>query len=108
MTKGPMRRQRRMLTPEEKWQVWLEVSSGELTQADAARKWGIDVSTVIKLRKDAKDATLAAFAASRPGRPAKARDDELEALRAENARLTETIKELAVELTLVRGKWRSV
>ena len=39
MTKGPMRRQRRMLTPEEKWQVWLEVSSGELTQTDAARKW---------------------------------------------------------------------
>ena len=108
MTKGPMRRQRRMLTPEEKWQVWIEVSSGELTQADAARKWGIDVSTVTKLRKDAKGATLAAFAASRPGRPAKARDDELEALRAENARLTETIKELAVELTLVRGKWRSV
>jgi len=103
MTRGPVRRQRRMLTPEEKWQIWLEVASGEITQADAGRKWGVDVSTVIKLRKDAKDATLAAFASSRPGRPAKARDDELEALRAENARLTEAVKELAVELTLVRG-----
>ena len=108
MTQGPMRRQRRQLSAEEKWQIWLEVASGELTQSDAARKWGVDVSTIIKLRKDAKDATLTAFATSRPGRPAKARNDELEALRAENARLTETIKELAVELTLVRGKWRSV
>ena len=107
MTQGPIRRQRRLLSAEEKWQVWLETVTGEHTQADAARKWGVDVSTVIKLRKDAKDATLAAFATSRPGRPAKARDDELEGLRAENARLTETIKELAVELTLVRGKWRS-
>jgi len=106
MPQGPMRRQRRLLSPEEKWQIWLEVASGELTQADAGRKWGVDVSTVIKLRKDAKDATMAAFASSRPGRPTKARDDELEALRAENARLTETIKELAVQLTLVRGKWR--
>jgi transposase len=103
---GPMRRSRRLLTPEQKWEIWLEVATGELTQADAARKWGVDAGTVIRLRRDAKDACLAAFASSKPGRPSKARDDELEALRAENARLTEAVKELAVELTLVRGKSR--
>ena len=100
----PMRRSRRLLSPEQKWEIFLEVTTGELTQADAARKWGVDVGTVIRLRRDAKDACLAAFASSRPGRPSKARDDELEGLRAENARLTEAVKELAVELTLVRGK----
>ncbi len=102
----PMRRSRRLLTPEQKWEIWLEVTTGELTQADAARKWGVDAGTVIRLRRDAKDACLAAFASSKPGRPSKARDDEVEALRAENARLTEAVKELAVELTLVRGKSR--
>ncbi len=103
---GPMRRSRRLLTPEQKWEIWLEVATGELTQADAARKWGVDAGTVIRLRRDAKDACLAAFASSKPGRPSKARDEELERLRAENARLTEAVKELAVELTLVRGKSR--
>lgn len=103
---NPMRRSRRLLSPEQKWEIWLEVTTGELTQADAARKWGVDAGTVIRLRRDAKDACLAAFASSRPGRPSKAHDEELERLRAENARLTEAVKELAVELTLVRGKSR--
>ena len=102
----PMRRQRRLLSPEQKWEIFVEVTTGELTQADAARKWGVDAGTVIRLRRDAKDACMAAFASSKPGRPSKARDEQLEALRAENARLTEAVKELAVELTLVRGKSR--
>src|SRR4051794_26245155 len=66
MSSGP-RRKGRQLSPEEKWQVFLEVCSQQLSQADAARKWGVDVSTVIKLRRLAKDGALAAFAASRPG-----------------------------------------
>ena len=106
MQNGP-RRQGRHLSPEEKWQVFLEVCSQQLSQADAARKWGVDVSTVIKLRRLAKDGALAAFAASRPGRPASVAQLELEELRAENARLSEAIKELAVELSLHRGRQRS-
>jgi transposase len=99
-------RRRRQLTPEEKWEVFLEVTSQQLTQADAARKWGVDVSVVIKLRRLAKDAALAAFAASKPGRLASPQDLEIEELRTDNARLSEALKELAVELTLVRGKAR--
>ena len=99
-------RQHRQLSPEQKWELFLEVTSKELTQADAARKWRVDVSTVIKVRRLAKDAALAAFAASRPGRPRSAQDIETEQLRAEAARLGEALKEMAVELTLVRGKSR--
>lgn len=102
----PRRRRRRMLSPEQKWQAWLEVTSGELTQADAARKWAVDVATIIKVRKVAKDACLAAFAASRPGRRVTPEQHELEQLRRENERLSEAVKELAVELALVRGKSR--
>lgn len=106
MTPGRRRRKRRQLSPEEKWEVFLEVTSQELTQADAARKWGVDTSVVIKLRRDAKDASLAAFTASRPGRPRDPRDVEIELLNAELARVTEAIKEQAIELALVRGKSR--
>jgi transposase-like protein len=55
-------RRRRQLSPEEKWQVFLEVTAGQLSQSDCARKWGVDVSVVIRIRKLAKDAALAAFA----------------------------------------------
>ena len=103
---APGRRKRRLLSPEEKWEIFLEVTYQELTQADAARKWGVDASVVIKLRRDAKDAALAAFAASKPGRVRDPRDHEIEMLRGELARVTEAVKEQAIELALVRGKSR--
>jgi len=100
-------RKRRQLTPEEKWEIFLEVTSQEISQADAARKCGVDVSVIIRLRALAKDAALAAFASAKPGRPASVRDVELELLREGNDRLSEALKEMAVELTLHRGRQRS-
>ena len=100
------RRKRRLLSPEQKWEIFLEVTSQELTQADAARKWGVDTSVVIKLRRDAKDAALAAFAVARAGGKRDPRDVEIELLNVEVGRLTEAIKEQAIELSLVRGKSR--
>ncbi len=100
-------RKRRQLSPEEKWEIFLEVTSQEISQADAARKWGVDVSVIIRLRGLAKDAALAAFVSARPGRPASAEAVEVELLRVENDRLSEALKELAVELTLHRGRQRS-
>jgi transposase-like protein len=100
-------RKRRQLSPEEKWEIFLEVCSQQLTQADAARKWGVDVSTVIRIRQLAKDAALAAFAASKPGRMPSPEQAELEAALVENDRLSEALKELAVELSLHRGRQRS-
>jgi transposase len=100
-------RRRRQMSPEEKWEVFLEITSQQLSQADAARKWGVDVSTVIRIRQLAKDAALAAFAASKPGRMPSPEQAELEAALQENDRLSEALKELAVELTLHRGKQRS-
>jgi hypothetical protein len=62
---------------------------------------------IIRLRALAKDAALAAFASSKPGRAASVQDVECELLRAENDRLGEALKELAVELSLHRGRQRS-
>jgi transposase-like protein len=100
-------RKRRQLSPEEKWELFLEVTSQEISQADAARKYGVDVSVIIRLRALAKDAALAAFASAKPGRPASVQDVEIELLRSENDRLGEALKEMAVELTLHRGRQRS-
>jgi transposase-like protein len=61
-------RKRRQPSPEEKWEIFLEVTSQEVSQADAARKWRVDVSVIIRLRALAKDAALAAFASAKPGR----------------------------------------
>jgi transposase len=98
------RRRKRFLTPQQKYEIWLELVRGETTIAEAADRVGVDRSTVMKLRTVAKDGALEALSASRPGaRPGKP-DPELVAARAEIARLTETIKEQAVELTMLRGK----
>ena len=103
MMENGKQRKRRQLSPEEKWELFLEVTS----QADAARKYGVDVSVIIRLRALAKDAALAAFASAKPGRPASVQDVEIELLREENDRLSEALKEMAVELTLHRGRQRS-
>ena len=100
-------RVRRQLSPEEKWEVFLEVTSLEISQADAARKYGVDVSVIIRIRQLAKDAALAAFASSKPGRLLSPERLELEAALAENERLSEALKELAIELSLHRGRQRS-
>lgn len=97
------RRRPKKLSAETKWEIFLQVTSGEITQADAARKWGVDVSTIITIRRTVKDAALTALA-RKPGRPAKERNWELEAAQLEIGQLTEAIKAQAIELAIVRGK----
>jgi hypothetical protein len=103
MTEPRMRRQPKKLSAETKWEIFLQVTAGEITQAEAARKWHVDVSTIIGIRRTVKDAALTALART-PGRPAKERNWELEAAHAENAALTEAIKAQAIELAVIRGK----
>ncbi|MGH9189673.1 MAG: hypothetical protein ACRD0Q_06535 [Acidimicrobiales bacterium] len=103
MTGTNGRRSPRKLSAETKWEIFLQVTAGEITQADAARKWAVDVSTVIGIRRTVKDAALAALART-PGRPAKERDWQLEAARAEIVQLTEAITAQAIELAVIRGK----
>ena len=81
----------------------MQVTGGEITQADAARKWGVDVSTIITIRRTVKEAALAALA-RKPGRAATERNWGLEAAQAEIGQLTEAIKAQAIELAIVGGK----
>lgn len=103
MTESSVRRRPTKLSAETKWEIFLEVTVGEISQADAARKWRVDVSTIIGIRRTVKDAALAALARA-PGRPAKERNWELEAAHVEIGALTEAIKAQAIELAVIRGK----
>ena len=100
------RRAKRFLTPVQKYEVWLQLVRGETTIGEAADQLGVDRSTIMRLRTVAKDGALQALAESRPGVQPGRRDLELEAARAEAARLGEAVKELAVRLLLVEGKGR--
>ena len=97
------RRPSKKLSPELKWEIFLKITSGEISQSDAARKFGVDVSTIIALRRCVKDASLAALSRA-PGRPRVERNFELEAARVEIAQLTEAVKSMAIELASARGK----
>ncbi|MDN5934452.1 MAG: hypothetical protein L0I24_25825 [Pseudonocardia sp.] len=101
---GRKRSPKRMLTPSQKYEIWLQLIRQEVTMAEAATAASVDRSTIVRIRQVAKDGALAALAASKPGAGSRARDAELAAANAEVARLSEAIKELAVRLTLAEGK----
>ena len=98
-------RRKRALSAEEKLQIWLQLLTGELTQAE---RWGVDPTTIMRIRRVGREGALTALASSKPGGGARgAVDAELAAARAEIARLEETVKEQAIELVALRGKARS-
>ena len=96
---------RRRLAPSEKYQLFVEVLTGQATQREAAAKWGVDRSTVIHTCRTAKQGALDALAASMPGRAGmSAEQAALAAARAEIERLRATVTEQAVILHLQQGK----
>jgi hypothetical protein len=105
MTTTP-RKPKRFLTAEQKYDLWVRMLTGQISQADAAVEAGVDRSVIVRLRAVARDGAIAALQASKPGKPAQTRADagEVAVLRAEVARLQATIVEQAVELAVLRGK----
>jgi hypothetical protein len=64
------RRAKRFLSPSQKYEIWLQLVRGETTLADAAARWQVDRSTILRIRTVAKDGALAALAApARLSRP---------------------------------------
>ena len=105
------RRRKRFLTPQQKYEIFMQLVRREATIAEAADQAGVDRTTVMKLRTVAKQGALDALAASRPGvRTSNGVDPELAAARAEIERLGEALKEMGVRLMaccwLSRGKLR--
>jgi transposase-like protein len=102
----PGRKPRRRLAPSEKYEVFVQILTGQATQREAAERWEVDRSTVISICRTAKQGALAALAAA-PGRPGRSAEQaELASARAELERLRATVTEQAVALHLHLGKSR--
>lgn len=99
------RRAKRLLTAEQKYDLWQRMLTGQLTTVAAAAEAGVDRSTIMTLRKVARDGAIAALQA-RPGRAKQDRAERSEVARltAEVERLSSVIVEQAIELAALRGK----
>jgi transposase-like protein len=93
------------LSPGEKYEIFVQVLTGQATQREAADRAGVDRSTVVHICRTAKQGALDALAASVPGRPGvSTQDAALAQARAEIERLRATVAEQAVALHLHEGK----
>jgi len=100
------RRAKRFLSPQQKYEAFVQVLTGEMTVAQCADHWRVDRATIMKAREVAKRGALEALAASRPGVRSDGVDPELLMARDEIGRLSEALKEMAVKVTLLEGKER--
>src|ERR671934_2873029 len=101
------RKTRRRLSPSEKYEIFVQVLTGQATQREAADRAGVDRSTVVHICRTAKQGALDALAASVPGRAGmSAADAALTAAKAEIERLRATVAEQAVVIHLAEGKAR--
>ncbi|MCY4518456.1 MAG: hypothetical protein OXB99_14595 [Acidimicrobiaceae bacterium] len=62
---SPDRKPKRLLTAEQKYDLWVRMLAGQVTQAEAAAEAGVDRSVISRLRAVARDGAIAQI--SRPG-----------------------------------------
>ena len=98
--------QGRRLSPQQKYEAFVGVLAGEMTVAECADHWGSTRWRVMRARDTARRGALEALAASRPGVRSGGADPELVMARAEIARLSEALCEMAVKVTLLERKQR--
>lgn len=100
----PPAKPRKRLTPEQKYQIFLETQRGDVPIAAVLRKWGVHSSDLTRIRAQVRQGALESLArGNRLGRPLQ-EPPEVTALKAEKARVEEALKELAIENTLLRKK----
>jgi len=95
---------RRFLSPEKKFQIFLETQRGDKPVGEILRREGLYSSDLIRIREQVKKGATAQLA-NKPGRkkevvPAEA----FEALKRELAEKERALADLSVELTLLRKK----
>ena len=96
-------RKRRGLTDEEKYEVFLEASRGDVKVGEVLRKWNLHSTDLQRIREAVRNGALKEFQARRSRKPM-VPAAEVEHLHAEKARLEETLIEQSVELMLLKKK----
>ena len=98
---GDRQHRKKKLSVEQKWQIFVEASRKNTTDAEVCRRWGIAPHQLRVIRERVKDGAFDAFKKG-PGRPK--RDPEVVELEQELQRTNEALRELAIENTLLRSK----
>ena len=95
---------KRILSPEKKFQIFLETQRGETPTGEVLRREGLYSSDLTRIRQQVKDGAMDRLAA-RPGkrRPPVAAE-EYEALKRELEEKERALADLSVELAILRKK----
>jgi transposase-like protein len=98
------KRKRRFLSPEKKFQIFVESVSGKTPVGEILRREGMYSTDLVRIRQKVQEAALERLA-DRPGAKKKtvARDD-YEALKRELEDKERALAELALELAILRKK----
>ncbi len=97
---GVVKRKRR-LSAEDKYQIFVEASRGDIPVAAVLRKWDLHSSDLARIRGLVRKGALEALA---HGNGRVKEDPRIGQLKAEKDRVEEALKELAIENTLLRKK----
>jgi transposase-like protein len=103
-----MVRKRRYLTPEAKYQIFLEATMAKANGSisEVLRRWGIHSSDLTRIRAAVEEGAVNVFKERKSRRP-KLNLEQYEQLKAEKERLEATVIEQAAELALLKKKDRS-
>jgi len=104
-------RKRKHLTPEEKYQIFIEATmakaQGNGGISDILRRWGIHSSDLTRIKRTVEEGAISSFKAKKSRRP-KIDNALYQQLKAEKERLEAVILEQAAELALIKKKDRSI
>ena len=100
----PGRKKRRVLSPEKKYQIFLEAQRGEHPVGDLLRREGLYSTDLARIQRKVKEGALQSLA-KRPGPNKKAvAQEEYDALKRELQEKERVMAEMAVELAILRKK----
>ena len=103
-------RKRRYLTPEAKYQIFLEATmakaKGDGSISEVLRRWGIHSSDLTRIREAVEEGAVTVFKERKSRRP-RINLEQYDQLKAEKERLEATVIEQAAELALLKKKDRS-
>ena len=102
--KNAEKKKRRFLSPEKKYQLFLEAQRGDVPVGDLLRREGLYSTDLARIQKKVKEGALERLA-DRPGQRKKAvSESEYARLRKELEEKERVMAEMAVELAILRKK----
>ena len=98
------KRKPRFLSPEKKYQIFLEAQRGEAPVAELLRREGLYSTDLARIQRKVKESALQALA-KRPGQSKKTvSEEEYQRLKQELQEKERVMAEMAVELSILRKK----